>query len=159
MRVSIVLAGAALLGTLAACGTTATSGSASAPEGSAPASPASSGDVKIGQSGLGPILTDSSGRTLYAFADDISGTSTCGDGCLATWPALTGDKDFHAGAGADQKLLTATERTPGVEQAKYGKWPLYYYVGDQGPGDVDGQGVDNLWFAVGADGKLIKKTP
>ncbi|WP_326567297.1 hypothetical protein VSH64_36480 [Amycolatopsis rhabdoformis] len=159
MRVSIVLAGAVLLGTLAACGSPSTSGSASAPDGSAPSAPTSSDDVKIGDSSLGPILTDGSGRTLYAFADDISGTSTCGADCLATWPALTGAKDFHAGAGTDQKLLTATERTPGVEQAKYGKWPLYYYVGDQGPGDVDGQGVDNLWFAVGADGKLIKKTP
>ncbi|MGW4482536.1 COG4315 family predicted lipoprotein [Amycolatopsis sp. NPDC004368] len=157
MRVSIVLAGAVLLGTLAACGSTSTNGSAS--QGSAPATTASSGDVKIGQSSIGPILTDSSGRTLYAFADDVSGTSTCQDDCLASWPALTGDKDFHAGAGADQKLLTATERSPGVEQAKYGKWPLYFYVGDQGPGDIDGQGVDNVWFAVGADGKLIKKTP
>ncbi|WP_432848982.1 COG4315 family predicted lipoprotein [Amycolatopsis sp. CA-161197] len=156
MRVSIVLAGAALLGTLAACGSTATSGSASAPEGS---TPAPVGAVKIGQSSVGPILTDSEGRTLYAFADDKTGTSTCESDCLATWPALTGGKNFTAGAGADQKLLTATERTPGVEQAKYGVWPLYYYVGDQGPGDIDGQGVDNLWFVVGADGKLIKKTP
>ncbi|MFI5607659.1 hypothetical protein [Amycolatopsis sp. NPDC051903] len=156
MRVSIVLAGAALLGTLAACSTATTSGSAYAPAGSAPA-PA--GDVVVGQSSLGPILTDSAGRTLYAFADDSSGISTCKEGCLETWPALTGGKDFKAADGADQKLLTATERTPGVEQAKYGKWPLYYFVGDQRPGDIDGQGVDDLWFVVGADGKLIKKTP
>ncbi|MEZ0115722.1 putative lipoprotein with Yx(FWY)xxD motif [Catenulispora sp. EB89] len=36
------------------------------------------------------------------------------------------------------------------------KWPLYYYVRDTAAGDVDGQCVDGVWFAVGADGKLIK---
>ena len=41
----------------------------------------------------------------------------------------------------------------------YNNWPLYYYVGDVGPGDVDGQGVDGVWFVVGADGKLIKANP
>ena len=25
-----------------------------------------------------------------------------------------------------------------------------------GAGDVDGQGIDGVWFVVGADGKLIK---
>jgi predicted lipoprotein with Yx(FWY)xxD motif len=36
------------------------------------------------------------------------------------------------------------------------KRPPYYYVRDTAVGDVDGQGVDGVWFAVGADGKLIK---
>jgi hypothetical protein len=26
------------------------------------------------------------------------------------------------------------------------------------PGDVDGQGVNGIWFAIGADGKLVKAT-
>lgn len=39
----------------------------------------------------------------------------------------------------------------------YGDWPLYYYVGDTVPGDVNGQGLDGEWFAVAPDGKLVRK--
>ncbi|MGW2850241.1 hypothetical protein ACWC5G_36810, partial [Streptomyces sp. NPDC001274] len=40
----------------------------------------------------------------------------------------------------------------------YGDWPLYYYVGDMGPGDVNGQGLDGEWFAVSPDGKLVRES-
>ena len=143
----------ALLGGLAACGTNPTN------PGAATTNMPTDPGVKVGQSSLGPILTDLQGRTLYAFVNDQAGNSTCTDNCLASWPALTSDKAFRTGDGTKADLLTDTKRTDGVEQAKYGVWPLYYYAGDQGPGDIDGQNVDGLWFVVGADGKLVKKTP
>jgi predicted lipoprotein with Yx(FWY)xxD motif len=55
--------------------------------------------------------------------------------------------------------VRATTRADGTVQATYGNWPLYYYVGDHGFGDIDGQGVDGVWFVIGTDGKLIKTTP
>lgn len=159
MRLRVPLIGAALLTGLVAC----TAQPAGAP-GTPAQAPAAAGDVaavgvKIGQSSLGPILTDQDGRTLYAFADDKGGVSTCTDDCAATWPALTNDKPFVAGQGTDQNLLSEVNRTEGTEQATYNQWPLYYYVGDQAPGDIDGQNVDGVWFVVGADGALIKNTP
>ncbi|TDC35348.1 hypothetical protein E1211_15990 [Micromonospora sp. 15K316] len=63
------------------------------------------------------------------------------------------------GTGASPDLRSQTDRAEGTRQATYGDWPLHYYVGDLGPGDVDGQGVDNVWFVIDADGKLIKTTP
>ncbi|MFC0430912.1 hypothetical protein [Kutzneria buriramensis] len=152
MRARLALLGVVLLSGLAACGTSPTSTAAGPTPGDAVG-------VRVGQSSLGPILTDLSGRTLYAFTNDQTGNSACAKDCLASWPALVSDKAFTPGDGVDGKLLSETKRTDGVEQAKYGSWLLYYYVGDQGPGDVDGQNVDNAWFVVGADGKLIKKTP
>jgi predicted lipoprotein with Yx(FWY)xxD motif len=38
----------------------------------------------------------------------------------------------------------------------YGGKPLYYFAGDAKPGDVKGQGVGSVWFAVAADGELVK---
>ena len=38
----------------------------------------------------------------------------------------------------------------------YGGWPLYYYAGDVDPGDIGGQNVNAVWFAVNAAGKLVK---
>jgi predicted lipoprotein with Yx(FWY)xxD motif len=112
--------------------------------------------VHIEQSSLGSILTDQNGRTLYAFADDKGGKSTCTGDCIATWPALLSGQTVAANNGANQALVSQAPRAEGTSQTTYGEWPLYYYVGDVGPGDVDGQGVDGVWFVVGADGKLIK---
>src|SRR6187399_3227975 len=141
MRFRIAILGIALVGGLSAC---ATQQSGTATPGPSPV--VASPGVKIGQSSLGPILTDQTGRTLYAFAADKEGQSSCTEDCLASWPALTSDKPFTVGDGADSKQLSAIKRTEGTEQATYNGWPMYYYVGDQAPGDIDGQNVDGLWF-------------
>ena len=115
--------------------------------------------LKVEDSALGKILTDQTGQTLYAFTDDKKGTSACATSCLATWPALLSDKNVSADAGVDQSKVSTAARTEGTSQVTYNDWLLYYYVGDVGPGDVDGQAVDGKWFVVSADGKLIKSSP
>jgi predicted lipoprotein with Yx(FWY)xxD motif len=138
----------------AACGN-GSSGGAGAPAASAGTTPVG---VKAGTSPWGPILTDQAGRTLYGFTPDKNGKSTCAENCVATWPPLTSRSAVTAGSGVSASLLGTTARTEGTTQATFGQWPLYYYAGDVKPGDMDGQGVDNQWFVVGLDGKLIKKT-
>ncbi|MFI1397745.1 hypothetical protein [Streptomyces sp. NPDC020681] len=132
-------------------------GEGSPASGKPAAKPAAAASVKIADSPLGKILVDESGRTLYGFTKDKSGTSNCDTDCIAVWPALTSAKDVTAGAGAQAALLKETKLAEGAEQAVYGDWPLYYYVGDATAGDVNGQGLDGEWFVVAADGKLIKK--
>jgi predicted lipoprotein with Yx(FWY)xxD motif len=157
MRARFVLLGAALTIGLAACGGGSGSDKAAKPAANAGAGHAAgSASVKVSPSSLGNILTDQSGRTLYAFTNDKGGTSSCTATCIATWPALASKGKVTAAAGANPALLKATKRAEGTSQATYGDWPLYYYAGDMGAGDVDGQGVDGVWFVVGADGKLIK---
>ncbi|MFE7773130.1 hypothetical protein ACFU5O_04365 [Streptomyces sp. NPDC057445] len=143
--------------TLTACGGS-DEPAASAGSTGRPASAAAS--VKIADSQFGRILVDDSGRTLYGFTKDKpGGGSACDVDCIAVWPALTSPKDVTAGSGAKASLLKETKLGEGAEQATYGDWPLYYYVGDATPGDVNGQGLDGEWFVIGADGKLIKKAP
>jgi predicted lipoprotein with Yx(FWY)xxD motif len=151
MRARFAVLGTGLVLGLAACG----GGGAEAPHNSA-ASADSAVSVKVSQSSLGPILTDRKGRTLYAFARDKNGGSSCSADCVATWPALTSRSAVTAASGANSTLLGQTRRAEGTTQATYGAWPLYYYAGDMNAGDVDGQGVDGVWFAVGATGKLVK---
>jgi predicted lipoprotein with Yx(FWY)xxD motif len=147
-----LLIGAALL---TACSSPAHTSSAASTGGAAQAASGAVG-VKISDSSLGPILTDQNGRTLYAFTNDKGGTSTCTANCIATWPALISRGAATAGSGAQSSLLSKITRAEGTVQATYNNWPLYYYVGDLGPGDVDGEGSGGVWFAVGADGKLVK---
>ncbi|TML30735.1 MAG: hypothetical protein E6G35_05930 [Actinobacteria bacterium] len=152
MRTPLILLAVAAVAGVTACGHATTP----------PAAPVRADQpvrVEVGQSSLGPILTDQNGRTLYAFVNDKGGTSSCTGDCIATWPALVSRQPVTAGTGAEKSLLAQTTRTEGTAQATYNNWPLYYYVGDVGPGDVDGQGVDGAWFVVGTDGKLIKTAP
>jgi predicted lipoprotein with Yx(FWY)xxD motif len=114
--------------------------------------------LQVEDSAFGKILADQQGQTLYAFTDDKKGDSACATSCLATWPALLSEKTPSASAGVDQSKVSTVVRTEGTNQVTYNNWLLYYYVGDVGPGDVDGQAVDGKWFMVGEDGKLVTKT-
>lgn len=156
-----LLAGLALI--LAACGggepATPSGTGAEAPASPSPAAPAESqAAVAAAESSLGQTLVDAEGRTLYAFAKDKGGKSTCYGDCEATWPALTVQGSPEAGDGAQSSLLDTTNRDDGSAQVTYKGMPLYLFSGDQQPGDTNGQGVGGVWFAVTPDGALVGTT-
>ena len=129
-----------------------------APASEAPASAAAGGavTVMVADSDLGQILVDGEGRTLYMFKPDSDGTSTCYDECESNWPPLTVTGDITVGEGLDAATFTTTERTDGSTQVKAGAWPLYYFANDAAPGDVNGQGVGDVWYVVGPAGEPIE---
>ncbi|HEV8648871.1 MAG TPA: hypothetical protein VG276_05565 [Actinomycetes bacterium] len=159
-RVGGVATLAALMLLLAACGGTSkeptSQGQGGQPAATAAPSATATG-LKLAQSKLGQVLTDDKGRTLYAFTPDKDGKSTCYGTCAQTWLPLVAQASPVGGGGVSASLLSTTDRTDGSKQTTYKSWPLYYYSGDQQPGDVNGQGVGDKWFVVGADGTLVKK--
>jgi predicted lipoprotein with Yx(FWY)xxD motif len=156
------LASAALLATLtvtaAACGgnSNQSSGTAATAAPTTIAAQAPGGvTVAVASSRFGDILVDGDGRTLYAFTKDKGDQSACSGGCATNWPALTGTAT--AGTGVQASLLSTSMRADGKSQVTYGGKPLYYFAGDAKPGDTNGQGVGNVWFALTADGELVKQ--
>jgi len=155
-------AGAALLAALtvaaAACGGNDDEGSRTRTPGTAApttaAQAANGTTVAVASSSLGDILVDGDGRTLYAFTKDKGDQSACSGQCATNWPALTGPAT--AGTGAQAALLSTAMQADGNSQVTYGDRPLYYFAGDAKPGDTNGQGVGNVWFAVRGDGELVK---
>jgi predicted lipoprotein with Yx(FWY)xxD motif len=130
------------------------------PAGSAAGRAAGSATAQLGSTRLGQVLVDAAGRTLYALKKDASGQSTCNGGCAATWPPLTIDAGNPVpGRGLDASLLGITPRANGAIQVTYNDWPLYAYAGDRRPGDTAGQGIGGVWYAVGANGKLVTVAP
>jgi predicted lipoprotein with Yx(FWY)xxD motif len=106
---------------------------------------------------LGTILVDSNGMTLYVFDNDTSGTSNCTGDCLQRWPALTvadEDEEITTGEGVTAELAVIT-RDDGTYQVTANGMPLYTYAEDAAPGDVNGQGVGEVWWVVGPDGTKI----
>lgn len=113
------------------------------------------GGLAVAQSGLGEILVDGDGNTLYMFTPDDQGDSTCYGECADTWPPVSGDL-ASAGEGIDAALVGTVERDDGSTQATYNGWPLYYFAPDSAPGDTQGQGVGGVWFVLGPDGEPIR---
>ncbi|MDH5372750.1 MAG: hypothetical protein OEX97_07385, partial [Acidimicrobiia bacterium] len=37
----------------------------------------------------------------------------------------------------------------------YNGWPLYYFANDSAPGDINGQGLNDVWYVVSAEGDAI----
>jgi predicted lipoprotein with Yx(FWY)xxD motif len=148
---SLSLAALALTaaGTLAACGGNSGYGS----DGSTPTS-SGAATIEVSSTSLGKVLTDGSGRTLYLFTHDSGGTSACDGGCLSVWPPLTGTA--KAGSGADGSLLGTITRSDGSVQVTYAGHPLYYYSGDQGAGDVNGQEIQDSWYVVTPTGEEVE---
>jgi predicted lipoprotein with Yx(FWY)xxD motif len=148
---------AALTVALAACGGNddESSGTAATAAPTTAAQAANGTTVAVASSSLGDILVDADGRTLYAFTKDKGDQSACSGECAANWPALTGTAS--AGSGAQASLLSTAMQANGDSQVTYGGRPLYYFAGDAKPGDTNGQGVGNVWFAVTADGELVKE--
>lgn len=114
-------------------------------------------------SGLGTILVDGKGRTLYLFAPDHdSGRSRCYSLCANQWPPLVLPKGVTtpiALGGAKTPLLGTTRRRNGSLQVTYAGWPLYWFIYDAKPGDATGEGLDSLgglWYVVDPAGNRIR---
>ena len=106
----------------------------------------------------GAFLTDGSGRTVYLWAKDTTNMSDCSGACLQAWPAVPATGTLTATGGAQASDLGTITRSDGTKQATYDGHPLYYFVGDSGPGQTAGQGSDNFgakWWLVGPSGAKI----
>lgn len=99
-----------------------------------------------------PVLTDGDGLTLYVFTNDTAGVSTCNEPCSDTWPPVLADE----AVAIDPLRLDVIARSDGSRQLAIDGSPLYRYLGDTAPGDVTGHEVGGVWFAVGADGQVIR---
>ena len=135
-----------------------------APSESAAASPSASAaaggavTVNLATTSLGSVLTGADGKTLYIFTPDAAsaGKSVCNGDCAAAWPPLLGDAAPTLGTGLDAEDFTTITRDDGATQIAFYGQPLYYFAADAAAGDVKGQGLNDKWYVVDAEGKAIK---
>jgi len=131
-------------------------GAALAPSGSA----APAVTVATGSSGLGRILVDGRGRTLYLFEKDRRGSSGCAGLCATYWPPLLTNGKSIASKGAKRSLLGKIRRADGTHQVTYAGQPLYFFSGDARSGQINGEGLTDFgaaWYALSPVGKKIDR--
>jgi predicted lipoprotein with Yx(FWY)xxD motif len=104
------------------------------------------------------FLTDGSGRAVYLWAKDSGGQSACSGACASAWPPVTATGTVTASGSAAASDLGSISRSDGTEQVTYDGHPLYYFVGDSGPGKAGGQGSDAFgakWWLVTPAGASV----
>src|SRR3954463_3460855 len=99
--------------------------------------------AKVADTSKGKALVDAKGMTLYVFDKDTGGKSTCNGPCATNWPPLAAAVD--AKASGDWTVMT---RDDGSKQWAYKGKPLYLWVKDTKPGEVTGDGVNNVWHVA-----------
>jgi predicted lipoprotein with Yx(FWY)xxD motif len=140
-------------------------GGGSGGDGAATASPAPpktangrTATVGVATTGLGKILVDSKGRTLYLFQKDTGTKSSCAGPCASDWPPLRASGNPTVGRGTNASLVATTTRSDGKPQVSYNGHPLYLYAGDEKAGDTEGQGLTTYgaaWYALSPAGNPV----
>jgi predicted lipoprotein with Yx(FWY)xxD motif len=143
-----VIALAALL--LAACGRS--SGSTSSGGGS----PSPSGTALSVQtdsvSGIGTVLANGAGLTLYHNTKETGTKIVCTGGCASFWPPVLATGSLPQDTGMIKGTFGTIMRPEGTTQLTINGMPLYTYSGDSASGQATGQGIQGVWFAVSASG-------
>ncbi len=101
---------------------------------SAPDMPTRAADGRL----IGP-----NGNTLYVYAKDSNGMSTCTAQCATNWPPLAVAP--NAKPMGDYTIVT---RSDGTRQWAYKGQPLYYFTRDAKAGDMAGEGMGGNWKTV-----------
>jgi predicted lipoprotein with Yx(FWY)xxD motif len=96
--------------------------------------------AKTADTAKGKTFIDDKGMTLYYFDKDTAGKSVCYGKCETRWPPFLAAAD--AKASGDWSIVT---RDDGAKQWAYKGKPLYTWEKDKAPGDVTGDGVNNVW--------------
>jgi predicted lipoprotein with Yx(FWY)xxD motif len=166
---ALTAAGAALV--LAACGSsskTSAPPSTSAP--SATSAPAAAGGAPSSVTirtasvpGVGTVLVNSSGQTLYLLTSEKGGKLTCTDanGCTKYWPDTSlpaGSTAATAGPGVQASLLGTVKDSSGSAFVTYASYPLYTFSGDMAAGTDHGQGITSFggtWWVISPAGTPV----
>jgi predicted lipoprotein with Yx(FWY)xxD motif len=118
--------------------------------------------LKLAKTGLGTIIVDGKGRTLYAFGHDLKNKSRCSGPCAQNWPPATAPAKPTVAKGIDRSKLKVIKRGDGSRQLSYSGHPLYRFSLDSARGDTNGQNVTafgGTWHVLSKRGAVVTKAP
>jgi predicted lipoprotein with Yx(FWY)xxD motif len=117
--------------------------------------------------GLGTVLVDRSGKTIYSPQQEAHGKILCTGSCLGFWFPVTVSPGTSLPAlrGVSGVLGTVHRQDDGLTQLTFNGRPLYTFRLDQAPGQVHGNnfsdsfgGTSFIWQVVAASGAASSST-
>ncbi len=114
-------------------------------------------------SGVGSVVVDGRGRTVYILTSGGKTNVPCNDasGCTKLWPdlPLPGSMSAaEAGSGLKASLLGTKKLSDGETYPTYNGWLMYEYSGDSSSGQANGQGIKSFggtWYVLDASGNPV----
>lgn len=95
---------------------------------------------------IGPYLANSTGFTLYLYAkDSANGTSACNGRCVTFWPLFYLGNNLTLPPGLSASRFGLATRSDGREQSTFDGHPLYFFVKDKAPGQINGQNANHFY--------------
>ena len=131
------------------------------PPPSAPADDGGASDqaatVALGESALGDVLVDESGLTLYVFNNDTPGASVCTEGCAEAWPPRDRSRRDRR-RRRPRRSVCSPRSTAATARCSSRSTASRCTASPATPraGDVNGQGVGEVWFVAAPDGSGIE---
>ena len=116
-------------------------------------------NVSTTHTGLGRVITNGGGHTLYLFEKDKRGHSACSGICATYWPPLLANGKTVA-TGVNKSLLGTIRRADGKKQVTIAGHPVYLFSGDSKRGQTNGEGLTDFgasWYALSPNGKKIDR--
>src|SRR5436190_21150670 len=107
--------------------------------------------------GVGAVLVDSKGKTLYTLTDAGKAVDCTGQ-CPTFWPPLLVKAGTKPKAGKGVSGLGTTS----TGQVTQGSLPLYRYSGDSKAGQANGESISSfgrVWHVVKTSGGTSSPTP
>jgi predicted lipoprotein with Yx(FWY)xxD motif len=111
---------------------------------------------------LGRVLVNSHKRTLYMLTADGRNVSHCSGQCAVNWPPAKAPAHPTLATGLKRSKFRVIRRGDGSRQLAFAGHPLYRFIGDSKPGDVNGEGVNafgGLWYVLNRSGNAVTGSP
>ena len=89
------------------------------------------------------VVATKEGRVAYTFDVDDVNESSCYDDCAKAWPPI-----LIQDASALKSPMGTTTRKDGTLQLTLEGQPLYFFVGDKNPGDINGDNLGKVWHII-----------
>lgn len=121
--------------------------------------------------GLGSVLVNATGATIYTYAPDHDKRVTCVRACAAIFSPVTSARGVNpvTGGSVHQSLLGSAPDQTGGRVVTYAGWPLYTYISQSSPGTAPGQRLNinggflpvssapaaGLWHVIAPSGKVV----
>lgn len=167
MKRNVRLVAASLIGAVAlvACGSSSGSKGGSAADTSSTtkssatsstSAPGAEDTLQLVDTSLTKVIAGADGKVLYLYKPDGDAeVSTVPAGILGAWPPVVVKTAPTVGAGLDQSLVSTGTQPNGMKWVRYNGHLLYGFTGDAAPGDINGNGAANVWYAVTAAGDAV----
>ena len=166
MKRSVGLAAASLVGALAlaACGSSSgskgggasTTSTTKASTTSSTSAAGATATLQLADTSLTKVVAGSDGKVLYLYKPDgTAEVSTVPAAILKAWPPAVVTTTPTVGAGLDKSLVSIGTQPNGQKWVRYNGHLLYVFTGAAAPGDINGNGLGGVWYAVTAAGDAV----